>query len=36
MKPSKDFMKLEKSGLVEIPCNWYMEVCVLLAQLNTI
>ncbi|OBW66971.1 MAG: hypothetical protein AUREO_029610 [Aureobasidium pullulans] len=25
MKPSKDFMRLEKSGLVEIPCNWYME-----------
>ncbi|KAG9727461.1 polysaccharide deacetylase, partial [Aureobasidium melanogenum] len=25
MKPSKDFMKLEKSTLVEIPCNWYME-----------
>jgi peptidoglycan/xylan/chitin deacetylase (PgdA/CDA1 family) len=27
MKPSKDFLKMEKSGLVEIPCNWYMEVC---------
>jgi hypothetical protein len=26
MKPSKDFLKLEKSTLVEIPCNWYMEV----------
>ncbi|KAI5209817.1 hypothetical protein AUEXF2481DRAFT_66575 [Aureobasidium subglaciale EXF-2481] len=25
MKPSKDFMKMEKSTLVEIPCNWYME-----------
>ncbi|KAI4737731.1 polysaccharide deacetylase [Aureobasidium sp. EXF-12298] len=25
MKPSKDFLKLEKSTLVEIPCNWYME-----------
>jgi hypothetical protein len=29
MKPSKDFLKLEKSTLVEIPCNWYMEVCFL-------
>lgn len=26
MKPSKDFLRLEKSTLVEIPCNWYMEV----------
>ncbi|KAI5250416.1 polysaccharide deacetylase [Aureobasidium subglaciale] len=25
MKPSKDFMKMEKSTLVEIPCNWYVE-----------
>ncbi|KAI5243294.1 polysaccharide deacetylase [Aureobasidium subglaciale] len=25
MKPSKDFMKMEKSTLIEIPCNWYME-----------
>ncbi|KAH0293101.1 polysaccharide deacetylase [Aureobasidium namibiae CBS 147.97] len=25
MKPSKDFLRLEKSTLVEIPCNWYME-----------
>ncbi|KAI4717239.1 polysaccharide deacetylase [Aureobasidium sp. EXF-10727] len=25
MKPSKDFMKLDASSLVEIPCNWYME-----------
>lgn len=30
MKPSKDFMKMEPSGLVEIPCNWYMEVSVVL------
>lgn len=26
MKPSKDFLELEKNTLVEIPCNWYMEV----------
>lgn len=26
MKPSPRFEELEKSGLVEVPCNWYQEV----------
>lgn len=26
MKPSRDFWGLQKSDVVEIPCNWYMEV----------